>query len=411
MTMDPSHDGRACESKSNTEFLGCKSGVTSCEVCNVAVSLYRCPKCSMRTCSLQCCKIHKEKINCNGRRDRTAFIALNQFSDANMLSDYHFLEDVLQNSSRAKRLRTELGATNQQTQNDKENNKKMKLTPSDSFNHSPNPVSPLLTQLREEKSTDNETKSDQSESHDPSNNNNNNNSLMDRNLQQNKVGKIIRKKETNPDWLSTHSGMKKKLVHNAQSIMRNVHLLLMPKGMTRHKQNTSRFDVKKDCFFWRVEFIFHIYQIPFENNTPSIPEMQHIQLKLPINRMSERSVIRDELSNLMETSKSLKPYLKQFNIDHKQSDIFMYLKKIPSTSKKNYYKQLDKYQTLQTALNGMTIIEFPTIEVLLQKEYQLQFPTIIKEIINDTKEQKLLSITNMQFKNTEYQMDHSSTSQ
>ena len=390
MTTDPPHHDRtsllskSCQLKAKNEFLGCKSGVISCEVCKVEVSLYCCPKCSMRTCSLKCCKIHKEKSNCNGKRDRTAFIALNQFSDSKLLSDYHFLEDVLQNNNRAKRLRTELGANNQ-TQNGKEKNRTMNKASCDKFKNSPNPLSPLLTETMEENSSDNETKSDFSIHHDPLNNHNNN-SLMDKNLQQNKVGRIIQKKEALPDWLSTHSGIKKKLVHNAKSMMRNVQLLLMPKGMTRHKQNTSRFDVKKDCFFWRVEFIFHIYQMPLENNTQTNPDMQHIQIRHPINRVSEKCVIRDELTNAMETSKCLKPYLNQFNIDSKHSDVFMYLKKIPSTSQKTQYKQLDKHQTLQTALNGMTIIEFPSIEVLLQKQHQHHFPTIIKEISNDTKE-------------------------
>ena len=86
----------------------------------------------MRTCSLKCCKIHKEKSNCNGKRDRTAFIALNQFSDSKLLSDYHFLEDVLQNNNRAKRLRTELGANNQ-TQNGKEKNRTMNKASCDKF--------------------------------------------------------------------------------------------------------------------------------------------------------------------------------------------------------------------------------------------------------------------------------------
>eukprot|EP00814_Leptocylindrus_danicus_P003243 CAMPEP_0116027374 /NCGR_PEP_ID=MMETSP0321-20121206/14597_1 /TAXON_ID=163516 /ORGANISM="Leptocylindrus danicus var. danicus, Strain B650" /LENGTH=109 /DNA_ID=CAMNT_0003500729 /DNA_START=44 /DNA_END=374 /DNA_ORIENTATION=- len=43
---------------------------------------------------------------CNGRRDRTAYVSKEQFREnvAHLTSDYHFLEDVLLVSRRAKRM-------------------------------------------------------------------------------------------------------------------------------------------------------------------------------------------------------------------------------------------------------------------------------------------------------------------
>ena len=36
--------------------------VIICMICNMKPSLYRCPGCHIRTCSLNCCKTHKEKV-------------------------------------------------------------------------------------------------------------------------------------------------------------------------------------------------------------------------------------------------------------------------------------------------------------------------------------------------------------
>ncbi|RMC08519.1 hypothetical protein DUI87_14765 [Hirundo rustica rustica] len=44
--------------------------------------------------SLLCVKKHKLALSCNGVRDKTAFVSVNEFTDLNLLSDYRFLEDV-----------------------------------------------------------------------------------------------------------------------------------------------------------------------------------------------------------------------------------------------------------------------------------------------------------------------------
>ncbi|KAL8178366.1 UNVERIFIED_CONTAM: Box C/D snoRNA protein 1 [Gekko kuhli] len=64
---------------------------------------YRCPRCMKYSCSLVCVKQHKTTYNCNGVREKTAFVSINQFSDLNLLSDYRFLEDVGRMADRAAR--------------------------------------------------------------------------------------------------------------------------------------------------------------------------------------------------------------------------------------------------------------------------------------------------------------------
>jgi len=65
-----------------------------CEVCQEAFGKYRCPRCKLVSCSLSCVKQHKEEKNCNGVRDRAAFVPIKDFDDLQLLSDYRLLEDL-----------------------------------------------------------------------------------------------------------------------------------------------------------------------------------------------------------------------------------------------------------------------------------------------------------------------------
>jgi len=61
-------------------------------VCQAAAFKYRCPRCLTRSCSLPCVKQHKLISGCNGQRDKTAFVSLDDFTDLNLLSGWfgHF---------------------------------------------------------------------------------------------------------------------------------------------------------------------------------------------------------------------------------------------------------------------------------------------------------------------------------
>ncbi|XP_061489528.1 box C/D snoRNA protein 1 isoform X2 [Rhineura floridana] len=71
-----------------------KMSLRSCEICNAEEAKYRCPRCMKYSCSLACVKGHKTAYSCNGVREKTAFVSINEFNDLNLLSDYRFLEDV-----------------------------------------------------------------------------------------------------------------------------------------------------------------------------------------------------------------------------------------------------------------------------------------------------------------------------
>ena len=55
-------------------------------MCQAASFKYKCPRCLMRSCSLPCVKQHKLVSGCNGQRDKTAFVSLDDFTDLNLLS-------------------------------------------------------------------------------------------------------------------------------------------------------------------------------------------------------------------------------------------------------------------------------------------------------------------------------------
>lgn len=46
----------------------------------------------MKTCRLECLRIHKKELNCDGIRDKTKFIPLKNINENDLVSDYLFLE-------------------------------------------------------------------------------------------------------------------------------------------------------------------------------------------------------------------------------------------------------------------------------------------------------------------------------
>lgn len=66
----------------------------NCEVCSAKTAKYTCPSCELKTCSLDCVKIHKKELGCAGNRQVTTYVPLKKFDNLTLLSDYRFLEDV-----------------------------------------------------------------------------------------------------------------------------------------------------------------------------------------------------------------------------------------------------------------------------------------------------------------------------
>lgn len=75
----------------------------NCEICNLNQSKYTCPKCYLKTCSLECCKKHKEMYNCTGEKDPVVYIDLADMNYDVLMSDYNYLRDVERRTDSVKR--------------------------------------------------------------------------------------------------------------------------------------------------------------------------------------------------------------------------------------------------------------------------------------------------------------------
>ncbi|XP_069334254.1 box C/D snoRNA protein 1 isoform X2 [Eulemur rufifrons] len=89
-------DTKVKEEPQINDRVGCKRklAMSRCETCGTEEAKYRCPRCMRYSCSLPCVKKHKAELLCNGVRDKTAYVSIQQFTEMNLLSDYRFLEDV-----------------------------------------------------------------------------------------------------------------------------------------------------------------------------------------------------------------------------------------------------------------------------------------------------------------------------
>ncbi|KIR81941.1 hypothetical protein I306_00977 [Cryptococcus gattii EJB2] len=71
------------------------SGAGPSKICGICSSpaKYTCPRCSARSCSLNCSQTHKSRDSCSGIRDPVKFVPLNQYSQGVWSSDYTLLEE------------------------------------------------------------------------------------------------------------------------------------------------------------------------------------------------------------------------------------------------------------------------------------------------------------------------------
>ncbi|KAI8453989.1 hypothetical protein BY996DRAFT_7123072 [Phakopsora pachyrhizi] len=75
-----------------------------CDQCQSEPFKYRCPACSIITCSLDCSKLHKLQKNCNGKRNRVQHIPINKYSWGSLMQDFSYLEDINRSLTKARGL-------------------------------------------------------------------------------------------------------------------------------------------------------------------------------------------------------------------------------------------------------------------------------------------------------------------
>ncbi|EMC91896.1 hypothetical protein BAUCODRAFT_79558 [Baudoinia panamericana UAMH 10762] len=66
-----------------------------CSVCYTEKPKYRCPRCSIQTCSLPCYKKHQQRASCNGKRDPAAYLRKSQWATPTGLDlDFNYLKNI-----------------------------------------------------------------------------------------------------------------------------------------------------------------------------------------------------------------------------------------------------------------------------------------------------------------------------
>ncbi|KAH0494408.1 hypothetical protein TgHK011_001028 [Trichoderma gracile] len=76
-----------------------------CGICHINTPKYKCPRCSIATCSLACITKHKSWSQCSGARDQTAYVAKSKLATpAGVDHDYNFLHGIEMASERAERV-------------------------------------------------------------------------------------------------------------------------------------------------------------------------------------------------------------------------------------------------------------------------------------------------------------------
>ena len=103
--------------------------VVLCQMCRTQPRQYTCPRCSIHTCSLSCCLVHKTNFHCNGRRDITKYMPLSQMNDTLLQSDYHFLQNGTTTMDTTRRIWDQMTMTDDNNNNNNNNNAGMKHPP------------------------------------------------------------------------------------------------------------------------------------------------------------------------------------------------------------------------------------------------------------------------------------------
>ena len=67
---------------------------TLCPICYTSPPKYRCPRCSMQTCSLECSQAHKLRASCSGVRDPAKYIPKREMKPSTIDMDFNFLKKV-----------------------------------------------------------------------------------------------------------------------------------------------------------------------------------------------------------------------------------------------------------------------------------------------------------------------------
>lgn len=392
-------------------------GGKQCEVCFERLRQYKCPRCSMMTCSLQCCKKHKLENGCNGQRDRAAYVSIRDFGEKTLRSDLHFLEDVLQSKDSAKRvLLTSCGGVRKnQRGNDMDTtnillNSKNGRSPSTIRNNRSREkgnsigndmvTTAGVSQAHSSKVadiTENSLKEENCKGDGGEGNVNNsqdcqqtdvNASIVSSstsnqtvpNPKRNEVGGNVShlpvlKPAPTLQHLDMYSASVKRFVKATAN--RGTRVILMSPGMTKRKQNSTQYRPKTDQIYWKINVVFII------NGKVEAP----LLLKQDLDTNGEMKVVDDavvgiSVTNIFEDT-TIETFLEDFFdprpgnsiIRHalrplrlRRTELRCFMQKIPSPANNPVFIQVCRDNSIRKMLEDKTIIEYPTLFVGIEED-------------------------------------------
>ncbi len=69
---------------------GKHSNSIKCQYCDIKDWKYKCPKCNFHSCSLECCKSHKEKYSCDGIRSKVEYVPMEKYGYKDLMSGIYY---------------------------------------------------------------------------------------------------------------------------------------------------------------------------------------------------------------------------------------------------------------------------------------------------------------------------------
>ena len=342
---------------------------------------------------------------CDGRRDRTRFSPMGRFTDSILASDYHFLEDVLKATEGSGRLYRGIVAGGDSTttttttpvagasrKRPRGSTERMGL---DSICSSePASAHPLLRAgggmsaaealLARGGVVDDDgcTHLERLSSH----RRGENNGIVDRLLATNEQPPAA----STPVVPPAQGGEKvDPLVRQAES--KGIALLRMPCGMQRRHSNTTRFQKKTGVISWKIELCFHMpksilddercggsssYRSASQDGSAALPKFLRVESEL-----SELSTLSEELGKHLDVhphNTATRSRLRSF-ANAPRDSLVLLMKRLPCSSAAPKYFKLDPNAPLSESLKGKTIIEFPTIDVVVDEDKGC-YPLFIGEV-------------------------------
>lgn len=134
---------------------------------------------------------------------------------------------------------------------------------------------------------------------------------------------------------------------------RGIKYELLPPGMQRRKQNSSRFDRRSRTIFWHIHWHF-----------PAAKESVH-DLKVS-EQTPLKQILQQHIS--LAPGNSVKRHALRLYVEAGLENLQILMKKEHCPANKSEFHQLDIDKFLRQQLSGKAVVEFPVLIVLLPEE-------------------------------------------